>query len=299
MIGGPETSTELQRASPESKALVIGVERAYVALRDARNDFERLIVRDKAQAVAAAAAVLKRRDIQTEASILVAAAEREIAKANPPQQGRRRDLEDNEVDETGDDFYSPEVEVDQRLVQNIRAAHAVLTDEQFKAVAEKAREQGEPLTRTALKREARKLNPPEQDDSDEPKAPTQVERLQAQVDELSMKLQLKDRELVEKDREVEDLKVKVQWFEEQGSEYDIDHYQRVNAQQARIRTLEGRIDQLGTEREDARRLARWWKREAERLGWKANSAQPTPALDIPAEDYSDDDYREEFVEEPG
>ena len=155
------------------------------------------------------------------------------------------------------------------------------------------------LTRTALKREARKLNPPEQDDSDEPKPPTQVERLQAQVDELAMKLLLKDRELVEKDREAEDLKVKVQWFEAQGSAYEIDHYHRVNAQQARIRTLEGRVDQLITEREDARRLARWWRSQAERLGWKANSAQPDPALDIPAEDYSDDDYREELVEEPG
>ncbi len=303
MTGGPETSTALQRASPESKALIIGVERAYVALRDARNDFERLIVRDKAQAIAAAE-VLKRRAIQTEASILVASAEREIIKANPPQQGRRTDLEGNfgfpepEVHETGDDFYFREVEVDQRLVQNIRAAHDKLTDEQFEAVAEKAREQGEPLTRTALKREARKLNPPEQDDSDEPKPPTQVERLQAQVDELSMKLQLKDRELVDRDREAEDLGTRVQWFEEQGSEYNIDHYQRVNAQQARIRTLEGRVDLLVTEKEDARRLARWWKRQAERLGWKANSAQPAPALDIPAEDYPDNDYRDEFVEEP-
>ena len=79
MTSGPETSTALQRASPESKALVIGVERAYVALRDARNDFERLIVLGKAQAIAAAA-VLKRRDIQTEASLLVSSAEREIAK---------------------------------------------------------------------------------------------------------------------------------------------------------------------------------------------------------------------------
>ena len=50
MTGGPETSTELQRASPESKAFVIGVERAYVALRDARNDFDRLRIRDEARA---------------------------------------------------------------------------------------------------------------------------------------------------------------------------------------------------------------------------------------------------------
>ena len=297
MTGGPETSTELQRASPESKALVIGVERAYVALRDARNDFERLIVRDKAQAVAAAAAVLKRRDIQTEASILVAAAEREIAKANPPIPPEQRSpgRQGNTVTANND---IPD-DISKGNLRQIRQAHDKLTDEQFAAASEKAREQGEPLTRTALKREARKLNPPEQDDSDEPKPPTQVERLQAQVDELVMKLQLKDRELVEKDREAEDLKVKVQWFEAQGSAYEIDHYQRVNAQQARIRTLEGRVDQLITEREDARRLARWWRSQAERLGWKANSAQPAPALDIPAEEFSDDDYyRDEFVEEP-
>ena len=50
MTSGPETSTELQLASPESKALVIGVERAYVALRDARNDFDRLRIRDEARA---------------------------------------------------------------------------------------------------------------------------------------------------------------------------------------------------------------------------------------------------------
>ena len=293
MTGGPETSTALQRASPESRALVIGIERVYVALRDARNDFERLIVRDKAQAIVAAAAVLKRRAIQTEASILVASAEREIAKANPPIPPEQRSPG------RGGNTVLWGNGIPQSTVRKIRQAHDKLTDEQFAAASEKAREQGEPLTRTALKREVRKLNPPEQDDSDEPKAPTQVERLQAQVDELSMKLQLKDRELVEKDREAEDLGTRVQWFEEQGSEYDIDHYQRVNAQQARIRTLEGRVDLLVTEKEDARRLARWWKRQAERLGWKANSAQPAPALDIPAEDYPDDDYRDEFVEEPG
>ena len=297
MTSGPETSTALQRASPESKALVIGVERAYVALRDARNDFERLIVRDKAQAIAAAAEVLKRRDIQTEASILVASAEREIAKANPPIPPEQRSpgRGGNTVTANND---IPD-DISKGNLRQIRQAHDKLTDEQFAAASEKAREQGEPLTRTALKREARKLNPPEQDDSDEPKPPTQVERLQARVDELAMKLQLKDRELVEKDREVEDLKVKVQWFKDQGSEYEIDHYQRVNAQQARIRTLEGRVDQLVTEKEDARRLARWWRSQAERLGWKANSAQPAPALDIPAEEFSNDDYyRDECVEEP-
>ena len=140
MTSGPETSTALQRASLESKALIIGVERAYVALRDARNDFERLIVRDKAQAIVAAAEVLKRRDIQTEASILVAAAEREIAKANPPIPPEQRSPG------RGGNTVPPENGIPQSTVRKIRQAHDKLTDEQFAAASDKAREQGEPLT---------------------------------------------------------------------------------------------------------------------------------------------------------
>ena len=194
MTSGPETSTELQRASPESKALIIGVERAYVALRDARNDFERLIVRDKAQAIAAAAEVLKRRDIQTEASILVASAEREIAKANPPIPPEQRSpgRGGNTVTANND---IPD-DISKGNLRQIRQAHDKLTDEQFAAASDKAREQGEPLTRTALKREARKLNPPAQDDSDEsepdkPKPPTKAERLEAERDALALDVQEK------------------------------------------------------------------------------------------------------------
>ena len=126
----------------ESKALVIGVERAYVALRDARNDFERLIVRDKAQAIVAAAEVLKRRDIQTEASILVAYAERAIAAANPPQKAGRP--------KAGKESVIPDHGLSRDSIRQIRQAHDKLTDEQFAAASGKAREQGEPLTRTAL-----------------------------------------------------------------------------------------------------------------------------------------------------
>ena len=262
MTSGPETSTELQRASPESKALVIGVERAYVALRDARNDFERMIVRGKAQAIAAAAAVLKRRDIQTEASMLVSSAEREIAKANPPQQGRRRDLEDNEVDETGDDFYSPEVEVDQRLVQNIRAAHDKLTDEQFEAVAEEARKNGEPLTRTALKREARKLNPPAQDDSDEsepdkPKPPTKVELLEAERDALRLDAQ-------EKARRIEELAREVQFLRDQSSPVEAVRERTLNSMGEEIRILEAARNRYMNESSANLRSSQYWEREAKK-----------------------------------
>ena len=264
MTSEPETSTALQRASPESNALVIGVERAYVALRDARNDFERLIVLGRAQAIAAAAAVLKHRDIQTEASLLVSSAEREIHKANPPQQGRRTDLEDNfvapdnEVDETGDDFYSPEVEVDQRLVQNIRAAHDKLTDEQFQQVAEQAREKGDPLTRAVLKREAKKFNPPElKGEPDKPKPPTKAERLEAERDALAFDVQ-------EKAEENEGLERALREARAQMSEYPHEREKVATEREAIISTLQSQLNEYMVNANEDSHFLRYWKREAKK-----------------------------------
>lgn len=69
--------------------LVAVLERGKAALAECRTNAERLYIRDQAKA---AAEVLKRRDIQTAASLLVSEAERVVAKSNPPQQGRRNDL---------------------------------------------------------------------------------------------------------------------------------------------------------------------------------------------------------------
>ena len=55
------------------------------ALAQASDDFERIRIADTAKAVQAAATILKRKDIASTASILVARAEREIAKHNPPK----------------------------------------------------------------------------------------------------------------------------------------------------------------------------------------------------------------------
>ena len=263
MTSGPETSTELQRASPESKALVSGVERAYVALRDARNDFDRLRIRDEARAVAAAAAILKRRDIQTEATILVATAERAIAKANPPEQGRRTDVEDN--------FVAPDNEVNTQLVRDIRFAHDKLTDEQFEAVAEEARAQGEPLTRTALKREARKLNPPAQDDSDEsepdkPKPPTKVELLEAERDALGLDAQ-------EKAQRIEELEDELRFHRGNMDEQESERHKAFAALQAELSTARSQINEWMTKHQDERRRANYWERQAKRLGWTADEVK--------------------------
>ena len=55
------------------------------ALAQATNDFERARVRTVAEAIKAAALVMEKKDIAANASILVAKAEREIAKHNPPK----------------------------------------------------------------------------------------------------------------------------------------------------------------------------------------------------------------------
>ena len=254
MIGGPETSTELQRASPESKALVIGVERAYVALRDARNDFERLIVRDKAQAVAAAAAILKRRDIQTEASVLVATAEREIAKANPPTPPEERSPGRGGNTVVRDDGIPP------TTVRDIRQAHDKLTDEQFRAVTEQARAKDQPLTREVLKREAKKLNPPEPKGVDEPEAPqqpTKAQRLDAERDALALDVQ-------EKATRIDELEDEVRFHEGNMDEQESERHKAFTAVRAELSTaLSQNNEHMVKANEDARSL-RYWKREAKK-----------------------------------
>ena len=126
-------------ADPSS--LPMRLEAVRTALVEALSDFERLRVRDHARAVQEAAAILKRRDIQTEASILVQAAEREIAKANPSKQGKRNDM---------DNFAIPDSEVHPKTLTAIRTAHSNLDDSAFEVQCEQARETGEPLTRKAL-----------------------------------------------------------------------------------------------------------------------------------------------------
>ena len=57
-------------------ALITRLDRVRTELAECRTDFERVRVRDEARALREAAAILRRRDIQTEASILVCDVER-------------------------------------------------------------------------------------------------------------------------------------------------------------------------------------------------------------------------------
>ena len=119
------------------------LDRAHTALALVSTDFERMRIRDQAKAYQAAAAILNRRDIQQQASILVQAAERAIAKANPPltpsaARAKRGVMPDN---------TSP---VSPGVIRQIRQAHDGLSEQGYKQVI--ANLGDEPLTREKVKR---------------------------------------------------------------------------------------------------------------------------------------------------
>ena len=118
------------------------LDRAHTALVGASTDFERLMIRDQAKAYQAAAAIMNRRDIQVQASVLVQRAERAISKANPPAKvGRGHKIVPQE-----DAF------IDRSTLHKMRAVHSKLTDEQFEVRTVQAIESETPLTRESLKR---------------------------------------------------------------------------------------------------------------------------------------------------
>ena len=134
-------------------ARIDGARRALAAARD---DFERLRIRDDARALEAAAAVLKRSDIQIGAARLVMEAERAIAAANPPitdRAGVGGRGQKNSVPPGNGVFPS----VSPGTVRKLRHTHSALSDEAFAAACDQAEKRGEPVTRSILRRAAARI----------------------------------------------------------------------------------------------------------------------------------------------
>lgn len=133
----------------EQHLVLARLDRARKALAAARDDFERLRIRDQARAAAAAAAVLQRHDIQVSAARVVMEAERAIAEANPPPTPREAGARRHKG-------VSPKHTLPPALpahtVRTIRSVHAHLSDDEFHAICEQAERRGEPVTRSVLRR---------------------------------------------------------------------------------------------------------------------------------------------------
>lgn len=123
------------------------IDRARKALAAARDDFERLRIRDQARAAAAAAAVLQRSDIQISAARLAMEAERAIAAANPPVEDRTgvggRGRKNSVTRGNG---------VSAASLRAFRMTHSALSDDEFNSACEQAERRGEPITRSTLRR---------------------------------------------------------------------------------------------------------------------------------------------------
>ena len=135
---------------------------AQSALASATDDFERLQVRDAARVVYAAAAILKRRDVQVQAANLVMDAERAVVKANPPmpQQESGRMGGQRKVVHPGDDLpivsgATPVPAIQPAEIRRLRMTHSKVSDVEFDALKQAAVETAEPLTRKALSRHAK------------------------------------------------------------------------------------------------------------------------------------------------
>ena len=152
----------------QNQAIPAKLDVAKRALVEATEDWQRIDIRDYAKAVAAATAILNRKDIQVQAANLMQDAERAIAKANPAptvqetiKEANRIRLERKSVGEVSNPSenktsQSTSTPITRNLIKDARKAHNHLSDEEFEAIKEKAVETGTPLTRSALIEEGRR-----------------------------------------------------------------------------------------------------------------------------------------------
>ena len=138
---------EMVRVDNSANMLAL-VDTGRVALMEARDDFARLRVRDKAKAIYVAAEVLKRKDIQTHASILVQEAERAIVKANPPMDPKRS----GSMSKSKGVVTRAIPSIKPYVLSKMRAVHGKLSDEEYDQLVQAAYKKQEPLTRKSLGR---------------------------------------------------------------------------------------------------------------------------------------------------
>lgn len=152
-----DTGSALVPAQQDADTLMANVSTAHKALQAATNDFTRLRIRDEARAFQAAAKILNHRDIQAQASVLVADAERAIYKANSTwKKGRPAAGDAPEENVTPVKHFpeeaapAPVPEVPRVLLHRVRKAHAGLDDQKYDNLRRQSLENKEPLQRSTL-----------------------------------------------------------------------------------------------------------------------------------------------------
>ena len=154
--------SELAVLDSQDQSIPAKLDVAKRALSEATTDWERIDIRDYARAVAAATAILQRKDIQIQAANLVQDAERAIVKANPPisEEERAKRIREGMKPKTtsrpsGAKSDSQPLPITSRQLNHMRQAHKDLSDEEYEEKKVEAIQTGVPLTQRALREEAR------------------------------------------------------------------------------------------------------------------------------------------------
>ena len=141
------TTTALAEIDEIERSFLANIERGEQALEAAENDYQRLEVRDAARAAQAVTAIMGRRKLVRQFSVLVQRAERAIERANPPMTPEERGFAAAAA-RRGE--VVPEPTIPSVLMNNIRKAHSHLTDEEFESIVKAGEANEVPLTRREL-----------------------------------------------------------------------------------------------------------------------------------------------------
>ena len=151
----PDARTAVPAVRPVEAPAGAALDQVRAALAAARDDFDRVAVRDHALKLQRAYDIVGNRDLATSASLLVADAERIIAQSNPPMtptESINKRWAEEDIRSAGADRMEPPL--DKRRMSELRSVHQNLTDAEYEAAKAEALEASEPLTRAGLKRRA-------------------------------------------------------------------------------------------------------------------------------------------------
>ena len=151
-----DTAIASMDESPKSQGLAARLDAVRTELLAATDDFTRLRIRDESRAVAAAAVVLNRRDIEVEASLLCSDAEREVVKHNPPLPASQGAVvRDNPTSELAQQRKSlVDLLGNTTRLRMLRRAHTHMDDDEYGQIKAEHRARLEPLYRSTLLRYA-------------------------------------------------------------------------------------------------------------------------------------------------
>ena len=256
---------------------VAAVKSAHFALKQANDDFERLAIRDSARAAQAAAKILGLRDIQVQASEIVARAERAIVIANPPKPSdgqlaaaRSRKASGFPPEQTRDSNSNVSTEIPASMLSKMRQAHS-MPDTKFEAVVQAARVKQQPLTRRSLQREAAKdapdrvaahingRRPSAPDASAPPVDPVMVDAMQGRIASLLVEVSNLEADNADKNEQVE-------FYRQQQYPDAAAREQLLNNQRAQITTLKSQVHEWQTKFEDQRKETAAIRRQLKKTG---------------------------------